>query len=382
MKRIISLALVLILISTALVGCTKPAEVDTPVVDTPPATDTPATDTPATDTPAEEGKIVKLGLGQVISIGSSKEAGVDANNKAVLAQAQVDTTIAAVGFDADGKVASVTIDVAQTRVKFDEDLKVASDREEKVRTKKELGPDYGMVGASAIGKEWFEQMAAFEEWMIGKTVDEITGLKVKEANPTHLNVPDVPELTSTVTITVESYLAAVKEAWDNAQDVVGGETVGLGVLTSIAKSKDKGVDANNKEVLPVAQVDTTMSATAFDKDGKVVGVINDVAQTKVAYDADGKLTSDKEAELKTKKELKGDYGMVGASAIGKEWFEQQEAFEDWMVGKTIDEITGLKVKEANPTHQNVPDVPELTSTVTITVESYLAAVKLAHTNRR
>ena len=376
MKRIISLVLVLILISTALVGCSKPADVEKPEVETP------EVETPEVETPAEDGKIVKLGLGQNISIAKSRDAGVDANNKAVLAQGQVDVTMAAVGFDSEGKVASVTIDVAQTKVAFDADLKVTSDKEAEVKSKKDLGPDYGMVGASEIKKEWFEQMAAFEEWMIGKTVDEITGLKVKEVNPSHQNVPDVPELTATVTITVESYIAAVKEAWDNAEDVVGGETVGLGVLTSIAKSKDKGVDANNKEVLPLAQVDTTMSAAAFDKDGNVVGVINDVAQVKVAFDAEGKVTTDKEAELKTKKELKGDYGMVGASEIKKEWFEQQEAFEDWMVGKSIDEITGLKVKEVNPSHQNVPDVPELTSTVTITVESYLAVVKEAHTNRR
>lgn len=356
MKRIISLVLVLILISATLVGCSKPEEIDLPVV----------------ETPGAAGKIVKLGLGQNISIANSKEAGADTN-----AQAQVDTTMAAVGFDADGKVVSVTVDVAQTKVKFDEDLKVSSDKEAKIKSKKELGPDYGMAGISGIKKEWFEQQAAFEEWMIGKTIDEITGLKVKEANPSHQNVPDVPELTSSVTITVETYIAAVREAWDKAEDVVGGETVGLGVVTSIANSKD-----NSGDVLPVAQVDTTMSATAFDADGKVVGVINDVAQTKVAFDADGKMTSDVAAELKSKKELGSDYGMAGVSAIKKEWFEQQAAFEDWMVGKTIDEITGLKVKEANSSHQNVPDVPELTSSVTITVESYLAAVKAAEANKR
>ena len=218
MKRIISLALVLILISAALVGCTKPADkVETPT--DPPAVETPGTpETPETpETPAEAGKIAKFGLGQNISIGSSKDAGMDANNKAVLAQGQADVTMAAVGFDADGKVVSVTVDVAQTKVKFDEDLKVTSDREESVKSKKELGPDYGMVNASEIKKEWFEQMEAFEDWMIGKTVDEITGLKVKEANPTHQNVPDVPELTSTVTITVENYIAAVHKAVEAAK---------------------------------------------------------------------------------------------------------------------------------------------------------------------
>ncbi len=76
-----------------------------------------------------------------------------------------------------------------------------------------------MKKVSEIEKEWYEQMAAFEEWMIGKTVDEITGLKVKERDENHKNVPDVPELTSTVTITVEGYIAAVGEAWDNAVDV-------------------------------------------------------------------------------------------------------------------------------------------------------------------
>ncbi len=89
MKRIISLALVLMLVVASLVGCSKPAEVETPpVVETPPAVDTPAVETPVVETPAAEGQIVKLGLGQNISIASSKEAGVDANNKAVLAQAQ------------------------------------------------------------------------------------------------------------------------------------------------------------------------------------------------------------------------------------------------------------------------------------------------------
>ena len=37
-----------------------------------------------------------------------------------------------------------------------------------------------MRRASAIGKEWFEQIAEFEKWMIGKTVDEVKASKVKE----------------------------------------------------------------------------------------------------------------------------------------------------------------------------------------------------------
>ena len=51
------------------------------------------------------------------------------------------------------------------------------------------------------------------------------------------------------------------------------------------------------------QVDHTIAATAFDDDGKVVATIIDVVQTKVKYDKEGKLLSDKTAEFKSKKEL-------------------------------------------------------------------------------
>ena len=145
----------------------------------------------------------------------------------------------------------------------------------------------------------------------------------------------------------------------------------------INKSKDKAAD-----VAPVAQVDTNMTAVAIDKDGKVVKAIVDVAQVKVNYDENGKVTSDKTVAPQTKKELGPAYGMVKASTIGKDWFEQMDAFEDWMIGKTIDEITGLQVKERDASHKSVPDVAELTSSVTITVDPYQAVTNEAFATAR
>lgn len=374
MKKIISLMLIIALVASMAIGCTKQEPAPTPEPETPPTTEEPTTEEPA---PVEAGSVAKLGLGQNIGIGKSSDATAEKP-----ASAQADVTMAAVGFDAEGKVASVTVDVVQAKVAFDADLKITSDLEADVRSKKDLGPEYGMTKASEIGKDWFEQMAAFEEWMIGKTVEEIKSLPVKERDESHKNVPDVPELTSSVTITVESYIAAVEEAWANAVDAPGAEKVGLGVKAGIGSSKEKGTDANGKEILPQAQADVYMSATAVDAEGKVVATLIDTAQVKVAFDAEGKLTTDKAGEFKTKQELKEEYGMVKASAIGKEWFEQMAAFQEWMQGKTSDEITGLAVKEANPTHQHVPDVPELESSVTITVEGYQAVVAEAIANAR
>lgn len=158
------------------------------------------------------GEIVKFGLGQNISIAKSTDATAEKT-----ATAQADVTIASVGFDKDGKVASVNIDVAQTKVAFDKDMKVTTDKNAEVKSKKDIGKDYGLAKASTLKLEWFEQAANLENWMTGKTVAEIKALKVKERDASHKNVPDVPELTSSVTITVESYQAVVKEALAKAK---------------------------------------------------------------------------------------------------------------------------------------------------------------------
>ncbi|SHK24099.1 hypothetical protein SAMN02745227_01870 [Anaerobranca californiensis DSM 14826] len=349
MKKVLSLLLALTLVAALAVGCTKTDQGKEPEVGA-----------------------VEFGLGSVSSIAKSRDMTGETT-----ARAQVDTTFAAVSFDSEGRVVTVHIDVAQSRVEFDENMIVTTDRNAKIRTKKDQGNDYGMKRVSNIGKEWYEQIAALENWMVGKTIDEIKALKTKVVDEAHKHVPDIPELTSSVTITVESYIAAVEDAWKNRVAAQGIDKLGLGYEISIAKSRDM-----QGETLAQAQVDTTMAATAFDKDGKVVGTLIDVAQVRVAFDAEGKVTSDKTAEILTKKKRGDNYGMKRVSNIGKEWYEQIAALENWMVGKTISEITGLKTKVVDDAHQHVPDVPELTSSVTITVESYLAAVKKAFDTKK
>ena len=361
MKKVLVLMLVLGLVAFALVGCGD----NNNNVDNNDNND---------NDPVVGDATYKVGLGHINSIAKSKDADGDA-----LAVAQADVVMAAVLFDDEDKVVSVTLDNAQTKVNFDADLQVTSDLAAPGKTKVELGDDYGMSGISEIGKEWYEQALEFEKWMVGKTVAEIKDLQVKVRDDAHQNVPDVPELTSLVTITVEDYIAAVEEAFANAIEVENAEKVGLGNNISIAKSK--GYDEAS-DTLPVAQVDTVMAATAFDADGKVVGTVIDNAQIKINYDAEGKVTSDKTVEPKTKVELGADYGMSAISEIGKEWFEQIAAFSEWMVGKTVAEIEGLQVKVRDDAHQSVPDVPELTSTVTITVEGYQAAVAEAYANAK
>jgi len=183
-KKGLTLLLLLALVLSVFAGCTK-AE-------------------PKADPKAEE-TIVKVGMGTVTSIAKSKDYAVK-DGKETLAQAQVDTTIVAASFDKDGKVIAVTIDVAQDKVAFDKDMKVTSDKTAAGKTKAEKGAEYGMKEASGIKKEWNEQIAALENWMAGKTIDQIKAMKLNE------DVPAEADLTSSVTIGVDAYIAAVEES--------------------------------------------------------------------------------------------------------------------------------------------------------------------------
>jgi uncharacterized protein YuzE len=387
MKKSLSILVALAVSVGVFAGCsakteapkTEPTKETTTTTE--PAKET--TEEPAKETPAaEDTAIVKMGIGHITAIGKSKDLGTDAEGKEVLPLGQVDTVIVAAAFDKDGKVVKVTIDNAQTKVEFNKDLTLKSDTNAEYKTKLELKDEYGMIKASSIKKEWYQQSEALGQWMIGKTAEEIKGMKTKKKDDAHPAVPDVAELTSSVTVSVEDYLGALEEAYNNAVEVKGAVTLGLGHNIAIGKSKGLGKDADGKEVLPLAQVDTVITATAFDKDGKVAGVIIDNAQTKIEFDKTGKVTTDKNGEFKTKVELKEGYGMIKASSIKKEWFEQADALGKWMVGKSVDEIKGMKTKKKDDAHPAVPDVAELTSSVTVSVQDYIAAVAEASANAK
>lgn len=177
MKKIIALTLILVL---ALAGCSS------------------------------AGGATKLGLGQDTSIGSSKD--LAENDEGVkVGTAQVDTVMAAVMVDDKGKVVDIKIDTAQTIVTFDESGVITSDKSAEIKTKRELGADYGMIKASGIGREWFEQIDAVEEWMVGKTADEIANMKVK-ADENGANISDEADLVSKATLKIDSYLKVTAEA--------------------------------------------------------------------------------------------------------------------------------------------------------------------------
>ena len=146
---------------------------------------------------------------------------------------------------------------------------------------------------------------------------------------------------------------------------------GLGSVTSVS------VTAATADKAGTASVNTTMCAVTLDDEGKIVAIKFDVVQPKGAFDAAG-AAADFNAAPQTKKELKEGYGMVKASSIGKEWFEQAEALEAWCIGKTVEEVLGMKTFDRGDGHHTmVPDEADLKTGCTITVGDYLKALEKA-----
>ncbi len=356
MKKILALLMVVAMVLVAFVGCSKqPAEQ--------PKTETPKTETPKTETPAATGDAVKTGIAVISSIGKSTDAASDKEGLA-----QVDSTVVAVTVDKDGKIVKCAIDSAQTKINFSADGKITTDKTKIFAAKQELGKEYGMSKASKIGKEWNEQANALAAYVIGKTVDEVKGIKVTEEG-----VPTDADLAASVTVKIGGYVDAIEKAVANAKDLgaKAGDKLGLGVTTSIAKSADAG------EKDGVAQAYTYYTATTFGADGKITSCAIDASQSNVNFTKEGKITSDLKAPLKSKVELGNDYGMKKASKIGKEWFEQSDAFSKYAVGKTVEEIKGIAVDEKG--HATSAD---LTASVTVGIGEFQETIEKAQANAK
>lgn len=263
---------------------------------------------------------LKFGVGVAIST-STTDATEEKNGTG-----EVDSTVAVITADADGKVVACKIDVAQIKASYTADGKAVATAD--LRTKGEKGNDYGM---SKTGKqEWYVQAAAFEGVVKGKTLAEVKALVADGGK----GVEAVQ--TAGCTITVSEFVKAIEKAFANLADsnATAESTLKIGMAT---EQSLKDYDAENAKD-GTNEVDTTIFGVAVDKDGKVVAVDIDCVQVKFTFDGTGKSTFPS-TELLSKRQKGDGYGM---SKTGKvEWYAQADAFETLCIGKTASEIKTL-----------------------------------------
>lgn len=280
----------------------------------------------------ESKETLKLGFGVHSYIEEIKNADGDTNGEGEAA-----TTAVAVLLDKNGKIVKCAIDTAANKLAFTSEGKFVEAGD--LKTKYELGNDYNMVKYGGAKKEWFEQVDAFESVVVGKKLQEVKALLKDDKKGTDEVV------SAGCTIMISDFVVALEKAVNNAVDskATADDALQLGFVSSQASdSKDATEEAKG-----VNEIDTTIVATALDKDGKVTAAIVDAVQTKVEFDTKGASNSQFGVAITTKRTAGKDYGMaaygqdLNGDGTVKEWFEQGNAFANELVGKKADEISGL-----------------------------------------
>ena len=291
---------------------------------------------------------LKIGLG-VYTTASAADAG-EANGKG-----QVTMTVAAVLVDANGKIVQCQIDCADNKVEFTADGKAVAKTE--FKTKYEQGAGYGMVNYGGATKEWFEQADAFEALCVGKTAAEVLALVVNGDKGTDevLNAG----------CTINEMALAVEKAVKNAADSTAtkADTLKLTTYTAL-ESKDATADAKGQQKLA-----TTFVAVALNANGEVTGVDTDCVQVSFGFDVAGKSTFDASKAVLSKRELGAGYNMVAYGGAKLEWFEQADAFEGAIVGKTLTAIKALMGSDLKGNDEII------TAGCTITIEGFVYAIE-------
>lgn len=279
-------------------------------------------------------KNLKFGMG--VAVSTSATSATEEKN----GTGEVDSTVAVITVDADGKVVACKIDVAQIKASYDKDGKAVATTD--FRTKAEKGNDYGMSNAGK--KEWFEQAAVFEGMVVGKTLAEIQALVVEGGK---LSETDQKAGCS---ITVSDFVKAIEKAFANLADskATASSTLKIGMAT------DQSLTDATAEKNGTNEIDTTIFGAAVDADGKIIAVDTDCTQVRFTFNVAGESTFT-DTEVLTKRQSGAAYGMKGSPIWGtekvveKEWFEQADAFESLCIGKTATEIAGLAAADGKGT---------------------------------
>ena len=203
-----------------------------------------------------------------------------------------------------------------------------------------------MASASPIGKEWFEQVDAYELWCVGKTVDEVKAVVGEDGAPT-----DETLLTG-CTIKVGDITKAVVDACEKAvdTDATSADTLAVSLIGELTKATSATEEADG-----TYQAYVNFAAVTKTADGKISAVAIDSIQANPTWGLDGVLTTDVNQDVRTKYTKQADYGMQVASSLEKgEWFQQIDAFKLSILGKTADEVTAIAVDEAGyPTDETL-----------------------------
>ena len=309
--------------------------------------------TPSNPLPPVEGAL-KTGLAIVCSTAKSANA----------EKADYDVTLVGVLVDDEGIIRDCIIDSIGTSVEFDATGTITSDINSTIQTKNELGDAYGMVNASGIQREWYQQADALAQFAIGKTVAELKSGAIDASG----KAPAGSDLASSATIYLGGYVAAIEVAVSNAKHLgaQGGDELRLTAMPS----RKESVSAT-AEKAGTAQLDCDVTALTV-KDGVITSCYIDSLQAKVEFGTDGVITKGISNAVETKNQLGDRYGMVAWQGAIAEWYQQAASFASYITGKTAAQVAGIAVDAGTK-----PTGADLVSSVTIAIGGFQALIAKA-----
>ena len=282
MKKILSMLIVLVLVLAAFAACGTPDETtidngDDTVVETP------------------EEKAYSLALAVDTAFGKG---------------GKVSNTAMVLVLDADNKIVAARVDCAEATPALDEEgALVAADN---VLSKVEKGDAYtGMAAGS-----WADQAKAFENWLVGKTADEVAGTEF--TNELIAGCTMTSSMATLKALVAKAYASEYKVAFTTAEDV----TTGIALSTAVKSGRGGSIT-----------VSTDVAALAV-ADGKVVATAIDSIEQSFTVE-EGALVA---GELKASK---ADQGEAYTGMPAGPWYKQAQAYANSTVGVAVAELENI-----------------------------------------
>ena len=257
-------------------------------------------------------------------LGGEKEYSLSIGVKVTetLASSKVAQSVASIVIDEDGKIVDCKLDCVEYSAYNRQGALVKTTPVSKVAQ----GEAYDAYSPMAAG-HWFEQAAALEEYVIGKTQAEVAAIALGADG----KLTDT-EINTSCSIAVSDLLVAIdnafksehKRSFNASKDL----ELGLSVVGSVKVTEGDTVNAKHS---------ATYAAVVM-AEGKVVSAIVDTAEPELVN-----VTSEGAASLKysgTKRE-QGDAYDAYAPMAGGRWYAQVDAYADAAIGLTADNIATL-----------------------------------------
>ncbi len=272
-----------------------------------------------------KGDAPRFGLGVYSYYGTPTDADLEDDG-----ECETVFSAAAVYLNKDGRIEKCVLDTASFKLGYTRDGKYVLPAD--FSTKRELGDSYGMKAGGAT-REWYEQADIFESVVKGKTVSEVKRLVADNGRGSD------EVIKAGCTIKVDDFVRAIEAASDASvqTDASADGELELGIVTSPASS----YDATDEEE-GVVGCEVTFAA-GLTEGGNVTAFRCDAAHAEVGFDENGEEELDDSVKLMTKRQLGDSYGMKNGGAE-LEWYEQADALEGVIVGKSVSDIPTL-VKE-------------------------------------